>query len=306
VTAPCFFIINPAAGHAGVEAPRLLARARALGIAFEYEWSRGGETATSFVRQALRAGATTIVAVGGDGTVNDVINGFFIDEELIKPDAALAIVPFGSSNDLTRALGIPASAAALDVLRNGRQIAVDVGRAEYLDLLGRPRVKYFMNNADVGIGARIALGAQRHKMLGGSLAFFAAALQAIVDPQPWQGTLALDDGAPEAVNAVTVVIALGPYTGGGMRIAPGAKLDDGMFDVVTIDALSSGELLANLPSIYTGAHLSHPAVHHARAQAIRIETGGAPRLEMDGEVAGAGSVAFRMLAGRIPMWVPRP
>jgi diacylglycerol kinase (ATP) len=116
----------------------------------------------------------------------------------------------------------------------------------------------------------------------------------------------VDDGEPQQLEALTVVVALGPYTGGGMHIAPGAKLDDALFDVVTIRAMSSGELAINLPKIYAGTHVTHPSVALTRGQSVCIETADAPGLELDGEVVGRGSAEFRILPHSIPVWVPRP
>src|SRR5439155_1668008 len=86
------------------------------------------------------------------------------------------------------------------------------------------------------------------------------------------GTVGLDEEEAQEVEATTVVVALGPYTGGGMQIAPGARMDDGLFDVVTIGALPARELLRNLPRIYSGTHLSHPAVRHGQAQLVRCQS----------------------------------
>jgi len=308
VTAPFFFIVNPGAGsgRAAASASELLAEARALGIAFEWDATQGRETATSLARQALRAGASTVVAVGGDGTLNEVLNGYFLDDELIRPDATLGMLPLGSSSDFARALGIPSGLAALRLLGNGRRLRVDIGRAAFGAGDGRPQVRYFANNADLGIGARIATLARNIKQLGGGPAFLLAAGAAVLDPQPWSGMLAFDGAPAEELSAVTVVVALGPYTGGGMHIAPGAKVDDGQFDVITIRAMGASELLRNLPRIYLGTHEQHPAVSRRRATAIAIHTEDTPGLELDGEVCGVGSVDCRILPASLAVWAPWP
>src|SRR4029453_1941165 len=146
--------------------------------------------------------------------------------------------------------------------------------------------RYFLNNADVGIGAHVAAGGRGIKCVGGKAAFAAAGAAAGADTppraRPWRGAVGLDKGSPQQVDATTVVVALGPYTGGGMHIAPGARMEDGLFDVVTIGALTSRELLLNLlPRIYSGTHLSHPAARRAQAQLVRIETEGQPPVELD-------------------------
>jgi diacylglycerol kinase (ATP) len=307
MTAPYFFLINPAAGSGAARRlwPELRHALDDLHIQYEYEATQGPLTGTSFVRQALRAGARTVVAVGGDGTINEVVNGFFLNDDPIAPDASLGVIPAGSSSDIARALGIPAGATAAHLLTDGQTLNVDLGKACFSGSAKLPN-RYFLNNADVGIGGRIAANGTRFKRAGGRAAFALSSVGAVLDPRPWSGTLALDDGAPRSVEAVTVVIALGPYTGGGMHIAPGAKMDDGLFDVVTIAAMPPHELLVNLPRIYAGTHLSHPAVTRAQARTVRVEPAGEPIIELDGEIAGAGSVEFRILAGGMRIHVGKP
>lgn len=307
MTAPFFFLVNPAAGSgsAGRLWPQLAHTLRELGIQYEYETTQGPLTGTSFVRQALRAGARAVVAVGGDGTVNEVVNGFFLNDEPIVPDATLGVIPAGSSSDIARALGIPTGIAGARLLVDGQPLNVDLGRACFTGTARLP-VRYFLNNADVGIGGRIAANGARFKRAGGKAAFALSSIGAVLDPRPWRGTLAVDDGDARPVEAVTVVIALGPYTGGGMHIAPGAKMVDGLFDVVTIAAMPPQELLVNLPRIYAGTHLSHPAVSRVQAHTVRVEADGEPLVELDGEIAGAGSVEFRILPGGMRVYVGKP
>lgn len=308
MTDQLFFIVNPTAGNGrAAEIWReVRAEIKQYGLLYEFDLTQGPLTATGLVRQALRAGSRTIVVVGGDGTINEVVNGFFLGDGLIASDASLAIIPAGGGSDLARSLGVPSGARALGCLLHGRRVQLDVGRASFGDRSGTPAVRYFINNADVGIGARIAAGSQRFKVAGGRIAFFAATLIAVADATPWEGTLEIDGGRREAVCAISVVAALSPYTGGGMHVAPGAKMDDGFFDVVIIGAMDPPQLLLNLPRIYTGTHLSLPQVRHLRARQVRLETEGSPPFQLDGEVAGGGSVEFSLLPRAITVHVGAP
>lgn len=307
MTAPVFAVINPSAGLGRARAlwPAVAERLRALGVDYEFELTQGSQTATSFVRQAFRRGAQTIIAIGGDGTVNEALNGFFLDGVLLNPDASLLIVPAGSSSDAARGLGIPPGLAAVDLIRAGRLQPVDVGKAIYA-AHGRPMDRYFLNQAEIGIGGRITAGADRLKRLGGRLAFFLSSLRALSAPRPWEGSLCLDAGEIHAVRAVSAVVALGPFTGGGMEIAPGAKWDDGLFDVVVIEDMPPVELLLQFPRVYAGTHLSHSKVQHHHAQEVVVQTRDDPVLELDGEVAGSGEVEFRILPSAVQVHVPRP
>ena len=128
--ASLFFVVNPTAGsgRAGRLWPALVERLKRRRRPFAYEMTRGPDTATSFTRHALRAGAETVVAVGGDGTINEVINGFFLNDRLVRAGATLGIIPAGSSCDLARNLGIPSGLDAVDTLLDGSSVQIDVGR----------------------------------------------------------------------------------------------------------------------------------------------------------------------------------
>ena len=305
---PLFFIVDAGAGAARVARlwRAVVAEVRRLGLSFEFELTQGALTGASFTRQALRAGARTIVAVGDDGTLNEVVNGFFLDGEPLCPEASLALIPAGSSSVIARGLGIPGGLSALGLLVGGQPVAVDVGVATFAGGPGQPAVRYFLNNADVGMGDRGAAAGMRLKWAGGIAAFLLASVAAVTGPRPWHGSMALDEGDPEVLDAVSVVAALGPFTGGGMHIAPQARMDDGLLDVVTVGAMDRGGLLRNLPRVYTGHHPAHPRVRHARARTVRIESDDRPLIELDGEVVGAGGAEFRILPGAIRILVPAP
>ncbi|HEY3116466.1 MAG TPA: acylglycerol kinase family protein, partial [Chloroflexota bacterium] len=143
VTAAVFVVVNPAAGSGRGRAlwPRVANRLRALGIDYEFEGTQGPLSAESFTRQALRQGVDTVVAVGGDGTFNEVVNGFFSDGAPTRAGASLLMVPAGSSSDIARGLGLSMGTAALDVLRHGQTKEIDLGRADYL-FQARPMQRY--------------------------------------------------------------------------------------------------------------------------------------------------------------------
>src|SRR5437773_1720307 len=280
MTASVFVVVNPAAGSGRGRAlwPRVANRLHALGIEYEFEGTQGTLTAESFTRQALRRGVETIIAVGGDGTFNETVNGFFSDGEATRPGASLLMVPAGSSSDIARGLGLPMGTAALDLLGHGQTKEIDLGRADFL-FHGLPMQRYFLNQADVGIGAQIAKRASRLKLLGGTAAFFLATVPTLIDPRAWSGQVQCDEGPAEPVRALSAVVALGPFTGGGMKTAPGARWDDGQFEVVAIGEMTSAELLMQFPRVYLGTHLTHPKVQHWQAREVEIETQDLPGFE---------------------------
>ena len=296
-------IINPVAGAGSSMRvwPVLAARLRELGVPHVHEMTYGPGSATAITRQALQRDIERIVVVGGDGTVNEVVNGFFIDSAPVHANASLAIVPAGSSCDIARNLGLPARYAALDALIDDRTVTVDVGRADFAG--SGIDEWYFLNNADVGFGAAIARGARRFKRLGGRFAFFAATAGVLIRPSPWDGQVMLDN-VRRSVRALTVVVALGAHTAGGMQLAPGARMDDGLFDVVTIDAMSAPRLFFNLCRTYSGAHVRDPRIHMERTRTVHVEPRGLQTIQLDGEERGHAPARFTVLPRSLRVHAP--
>jgi diacylglycerol kinase family enzyme len=300
---PWFFIVDPSARRLW---PTLVAELRRLGVQYEFEWTQGALTGVSFARQAIRAGARLVVAVGGDSTLNEVVNGFFLDGEPLRPDASVALIPAGSS-DVARSLAIPGGLAALGLLSHGRALSIDLGVASFEGAPGHPDLRYFVNTAGVGISGRFGNAFGLLERVGGPARQLLAGASVVADPSPWRGSMGLDGGAPEGLAALSVVIALGPYAWGGLAVAPPAKMDDGFFDVVTIGPMARVELLRLVSKVAVGGSaLSHPHVRHARAREVRITPDGHPLIQIDGDVVGEGAVDFHILPGAIRIMVPPP
>jgi YegS/Rv2252/BmrU family lipid kinase len=289
MTANLFFVVNPRAGAGraretwnGLE-PAL----RRAGVTFEYELTQGPETATSFVRQALRQGVQTIVAVGGDGTVHEAANGFFLGPDLLAPEASLGVVPCGSTNDFARGLNLPMGNVAIDAVLHGQTVQVDVGRAHFMDAAGRQMTRHFVNGADLGVGTRSALDGAAQRMPGGLVRQALTALISLPRPDPWHARIAIDEEPPEELSVMSAIIGLGPFGNGGMELLPGAKMDDGRFDV----------LIIKLPG--------PSALQRAFGREVRVETDGRPFLQLDGEAVGAGPATFELLPGALKVHIPR-
>jgi diacylglycerol kinase family enzyme len=267
---------------------------------------QGVLSGVSFTRQALRAGARLIVAVGDDRTLNQVVNGFFLDGQALYPEAVVALIPAEGSSDVARGLGIPDGLSALELLTHGRPLNIDVGVASFNGGPGQPDVRHFVNTADLGIGARLA-GAGRDLDWAGAWARpLRAGASALALPRPWRGSLSVDSGQPTGLMALSVAIALGPYAWGGVRIAPRAKMDDGLMDVVTIGAMKRSELLGALSKGDIARNPSQDRVRETRARTVRVAPDGRVPIQIDGEVVGEGAVDVRILPGAIKIMVPLP
>jgi YegS/Rv2252/BmrU family lipid kinase len=247
----------------------------------------------------LSSGRRYIVAAGGDGTLNEVLNGFFHpsgDDRLIDCEARLGVLPLGTGSDFCRSIGMHRREAALQALATGTCRLLDVGRAD----IGRPEQapgRYFLNVADLGLGAEAAYRVNRSsKRLGAFVSYLNGAVQAIIAHHPQVIALQLDEQAPIEEPMGLVVVANSRFFGGGMPVVPHAVPDDGHFDVLWLTNTSRGRLLVDLlPKLYRGAHVRHPAVHFRPATSVRITCRGPLRLEADGELIGNAPASFRIL-----------
>lgn len=295
-------VVNPAAanGRTARRWPAAAAALRSAGLDFDVAITERPGQATEIVRRALERGAGTIVAVGGDGTVNEVVNGFFADGQPINPAARLGILPYGTGRDLARTLGLPGGRSVEHLLRE-KEILIDLGLARLRDHDGRPTERYFANVADVGIGGATAARVNRSsKAFGPVVTYLWSAVLTILKSRHRRIRLQADGGAAQDLLAAMVVVANGQYFAGGMHAAPGARLDDGQFEIIVLGPAGRLDLLFNLiPRVYRGAHLTHPLVSCFAARCLRIECDEPVPLEVDGEPIGTGPVEFAVVPGAL-------
>jgi YegS/Rv2252/BmrU family lipid kinase len=269
--------------------------------AFDERFTRGTGDATTLTREALRAGAKLVVAVGGDGTINEVVNGFYEGGQALAPDAAFAVVPAGTGGDFIKTLEVPNDVrGAAARIKHAEVHPIDIGRLSFVGADGRPAERYFINIASFGISGVVDRYVnQSSKALGGRLSFALATLRAGVAYKNAPVRLVLDGGTPREGRIYTVAIANGRFFGGGMKIAPKAALDDGQLDVITLADLTMADLLVHGLDIYSGKHLGNPKVEMHRARRIEASAvdGGEVLLDVDGEQPGRLPATFELLAG---------
>ena len=261
VTGDAFVVLNPASagGRTLRRWPGTMRALRAAGVSFEVHQTAGPGDATQSVRAALADGRRTIVVVGGDGTLNEVVNGFFdAGGAPIGGDAVLALLPSGTGGDFRRAVGIPsdiAAAARLIAVASVRHI--DAGRIEFAGGVQR----FFLNIADCGMGGEVVARVNRssYKAGGvrGSAMFLGTALTTLLSFTSRNARIEIDGTLVER-DVRSVVIANGRYFGGGMHVAPNALLDDGQFDVVIIGETGRTRALTGIASLYRGRHPQPP------------------------------------------------
>jgi diacylglycerol kinase (ATP) len=252
-----------------------------------------------------KEGRRLIIACGGDGTISEVANGILES----GCDVELGILPSGTGGDFRRTLKIPTRAAdAARILRTGRTRRIDVGRATYLNHQGVEDTRYFLGVASVGMSTDIIervkaadarrLSGSRSGWLGGKISFAIGTTQSTLASGKTLIVAQLDGGPERRLTVSNFCIANARYFGGGMKVAPDAKLDDGKFDVVTIGDLGALKILANVHRLYKGTHLEMDEVHQARAKEVRVRASrknAAVAIEIDGELPGCLPAKFEIL-----------
>ena len=287
-----FVIVNPHSsnGATGRRWQEIEAALRgALGADVGHALTTRPQEATEITRRALRDGYEMVVAIGGDGTNNEVANGFF-DEDgaAIDDDAVMGVFRAGTGGDFCRGLGRGFDLAGnLAVLRGRETRRIDLGKVTFVDHDGQTVQRHFLNITSFGVGGVVDDYVNRStKALGGKASFFIGAFKAFLTYRNQHVTLRLDDGPPQELAVNNVAVANGQYFGGGMWVAPEASLDDGLFDVVTFGDLTKGEYLRLGGSIYKGRHLGHPKISHQRARTVVAESDERVLIDMDGEQPG--------------------
>jgi diacylglycerol kinase (ATP) len=305
-------VVNPAsAGGRTARAWPAMRRALAqAGVDLEERLTGGRFEAVELTREALRSGCERVVAVGGDGTLNEVLNGFFdAAGGAVAPGAVLGLLPSGTGGDFRRTAGIPTAAAeAATVLAAGSWRPVDVGRL----VLDTPaasgvRTRHFINIADCGIGGDVVarVNRSRARWAGGTATFLWHSLASLLSYRPRAARVEVDGQALEG-RFQNVVIANGRYFGGGMCVAPGADCADGVFDVVLFGDLSRLRSLTGIRRIYAGRHLDTPGVSLHRGRTVRVTPLDDEPLqfEMEGEELGPAPATATLLPGAVRLAVP--
>ncbi len=265
------------------------------GIASETFISRGPGEVVALTQSVVEAGFTTIVAVGGDGTVHEVVNGLGIG--IAERRVQLAVLPAGTGMDFERNLDLRrgVDAAVRRVVAN-RPRLVDLGLANG----DQPRL--FVNFAEVGLGAAVvAREATMSGSLPGRSSFLIAALAAAVGEKPIRARIAVDGTDVYEGSLVSAVVANGPYLGGGMKIAPQAVVDDGLFDVLVLGDFTRAELVTQIWKVYPGIHVQHAKVHWMRGAAVQIVPEAPARLDLDGELYPTSARDFTILPQALPV-----
>jgi len=257
--------------------------------------------ATLHARDAARRGARHVVVVGGDGTLNEAVNGLFASDgdTPINPDLVLAYVPAGTGTDYARSVGLSGRTLS-SLFSDCTERRVDIGRATLRGPDGAKQVRHFVNVSSFGASGLIAdLTNRSSKRFGGKISFYMSTLRGLLAWRNRPIRLRIDDTFDQEVTVNTVAVANGRYFGGGMKIAPDALLDDGALDVIIVGNIRVTTFLSQSPRLYAGTHLALPyvtALRGRRVAAEPLDENPIP-IETDGEHPGHLSVEYSALPG---------
>lgn len=304
---PLYLIVNPVSANGRLARywPRLAQQLEEAGLSFTFAFTERPGHATALARAARARGEHIVVAVGGDGTVHEVVNGL-VDEEVLRtpPEAlpwALGVIPFGTGTDFVRTVGIPREPqGAIARLRNGTRRSLDLIHVTY-QAGGKPCTCYSANVVGLGFDAAVVERVNRSsKALGGTVPFLTSVFAELLGYRNKEVAVRFD-GQELRGKANAVVACNGCYFGGGMQVGPLARPDDGLIDLIYVGDLTRVELLLNLPRIYAGTHLSHPKVRHVRATEVAVETEEEVFVEAEGELLGTAPVHLRIVPHALPV-----
>ena len=289
-------ILNPSAGS--VREPDELAERVGRLLDAEVCLSTKVGSEARLARTAIRQGAELIVAAGGDGTLNGVINGIAENAEAVR----VGLIPLGTGNDFARSLGVPTEVeAAIEVIRAGEIRAVDLVRVT------SDEIRYFINVSAGGFSGLVneKLTAEMKKTWG-PLAYLRSAAAALPDLRAYQTTLAFDNTESLMLDLYNVVVANGRYVAGGTLIAPEASIDDGLLDVILIQKRPAPELALLAASVALGTHLTSDAIVFRRAAKLTVNSKPGMWFNVDGELVGNEPARFEILPRALSFVVPKP
>lgn len=301
-------IINPSAGHgkAGKRWPEILAYLEAQGFVVTWRLTEGRWHAYHIAREYMEKGATLLISVGGEGVMNEILNGMLAarNKGTLPP---LAMIPVGTGTDLSRTLRISKEYhEAVDIIKNGRVMLIDIGRIAF-SLGNRIWTRYFINASDAGLGGAVArLTNTIPKVLGGFLTFLLSSLAALLSFKRMKLEIRVDGKFVDR-GLMTIVGALnGQYFGGGMHAAPMAVVDDGVMEFMYVKDTNFFKFLAKvLARVYQGEHLAYHKVHVNRGKEMVIKGHKAFLVDVDGEVEKAKKIRVEVLPRAIGILVAK-
>ena len=294
-------IVNPQAGNGrtGKIWPKIENALKQNIGSFQTLQTKSQGDAVLLTRKALEGGTTRIVAVGGDGHLNEVLNGFIENDVQLSPQSTLGFVMSGTGCDFQRSLNISGNwQNSVANLKDAKVRKIDVGKVTYTARDNTQKIRYFDNIASFGLSGAVDHCIEHSRLrnyLGGSFLFLWATIKTVFT-HPNQGiSYRIDDGPQEEIRTRLGLLANGRFFGGAMHAAPQAELDDGMLDLLMLKEISVAKFLWHLPKIYKGTHLKIPEVYFQKVRKFTALSSEQVILDIDGESPGYLEATFEIL-----------
>ena len=289
------FIVNPTAGANKTRKrwPILESHARKVLSEFDVVFTEYRGHAIELAKKAALEGIDTLVAVGGDGTINEVVNGIYQSGR----DVRLGIIDCGTGADFVRTVDVGKTyIESIDNLKNGKTQQFDIIEAQFTSMRGKEKSRVFVNASDIGLGGDTVINVDGSpKVLGGRLAFLYGVLRSIVRLKIYPVRLKLDGNEIGEFEIISTIVANGKYFAGGMFVAPMANPQDGKFEVILIKKTTRRKFIRSLPLVYKGTHIYIDEVEHFSGSTLEVTSGEKAMIEMDGELVGYLPVKFKVL-----------
>ncbi|MFN8674193.1 MAG: diacylglycerol kinase family protein [Candidatus Sericytochromatia bacterium] len=253
--------------------------------------------AKEITNKAIKDGFNHIIAIGGDGTFNEVLNGFFEKDTLINPDVVLSFVPSGTGSDFIKTLEVPNNIdlAIKKILEKNIQ-KIDIGKITFDD----GNIEYFLNAAEVGMGAEIVDRVNKSsKKYGGTITFFYHTLLTALKYKNNDISIIFDNDSEQKININNLIIGNGKFIGGGMKVLPDANLFDNFFDIMIIKELNIVSFFKAFLKVYFTINLKNNKLEFRRAKKIIITSSKSLKVESDGELKGLTNVFFEVIPNQL-------
>lgn len=301
-----YAIVNPAAGgsRGNKRWKSIEAELKSLGIAYQPHLTTASLHASHIAKEAIEKGYRKLLIVGGDGTLNEVVNGIFTQQSVPTQEITIALVSIGTGNDWIKTMGIPKDAsAAVKMLKTSRKTrTIDAGLA-YYHVHGHRHSRHFVNVAGMAFDAEVTRNANANKSASGPMQYWLSLAKTLFTYTPVPITVQVDD---KTYDNVTFCLNVGNcrFAGGGMMIVPGALPDDGLFTITHIKNLSRWEVIKNIGALGDGTFITHPKVSQYLGTNVKVTSPQPVWVEVEGEVLGEAPFEFQIIPSAIKVLVP--
>jgi len=295
-------IVNPNAGNGkGRKDWEIIAALlRKSEINFSVKFTERKSQAIDFTIESIAAGYRKIITVGGDGTLNEVVNGVFSNNSCPTNAISLGLIPVGTGNDWGRMFGIPLDyEKAIGIIKENKQLVHDIGVVSFF--IGSEKfIRQFINIAGLGFESVVVrrTNIQKDKGHGGKLIYFYNLVMSLLSYKNTKAEVIID-GVKINADVFSINVGNGRYCGGGMRQTPNALPDDGLLDVTIINGMGKFEIIRNLKILYDGSILNHPKIDGYKCKSLKVNSDSILYAEADGESLGHTPVEFKIIPASI-------